>query len=135
MLIQIRKRSEEKECAVTPQEIYRQRRVFIQQCAAGAVGMASGLLSQAAEARLELGVPKPSQYSTDEEQTSQQAATHYNNFYELGTGKEDPSRNAALLKTEPWSVEVEGHCDNPGTYAIEDLVPMHKLEERIYRLR
>ena len=53
----------------------------------------------------------------------------YNNFYELGYKKEDPSRNAAALKTEPWTVEVEGYCENPGTYAVEDLVPMDQLEE------
>ena len=136
MLIQVRKNSDERESAVTDPEIYRQRRFFIQQCAAGAVGLAGGLLlAKEAEARLELGVPKPSRYSTDEEHTSKQSATHYNNFYELGTKKEDPSRNAEALITEPWSVEVEGHCDNPGTYAIEDLVPMNELEERIYRLR
>ena len=136
MLIRIPKRSDEKESAVTDPEIYRQRRVFMQQCAAGMAGLAGGLLvGGQAQAGLTLGTPRSSPYSTDEELTPMHAATHYNNFYELGYKKEDPSRNAAALITEPWTVEVEGYCENPGTYAVEDLVPMDQLEERIYRLR
>ncbi len=136
MLIQTPKRSDEKESAVTDPEIYRQRRIFMQQCAAGAAGLAGGLLAGGpVEAGLTIGAVKSSPYSTDEELTSLHAATHYNNFYELGYQKEDPSRNAAALITEPWTIAVEGHCDNPGTYAVEDLVPVDQLEERIYRLR
>ena len=136
MLIRVPRRSDERESAVTDSEIYRQRRVFMQQCAAGATGLAGSLLiGGQAYAEVNLGTPRSSPYSTDEEMTPVHAATHYNNFYELGYNKEDPSRNAAALKTEPWTVEVEGHCENPGTYAIEDLVPMDQLEERIYRLR
>ena len=136
MQIQVRQRSDEKESAVTDPEIYRQRRLFIQQCAVGAAGLAGGLLAgPSARASLEIGTPKASPYSTDEELTTLHAATHYNNFYELGSGKQDPSRNAASLKTEPWSVEVEGFCEKPGTYAVEDLVSLNDLEERIYRLR
>ncbi len=136
MLVRIARSSDEKESAVTPPEIYRQRRTFMQQCAIGAVGLAGGLsLSRPSPAALELGTPKSSRYSTDEEPTSMHAATHYNNFYELGTDKEDPHLHADALKTEPWSVAVDGHCEKPGTYAVEDLIDMSLLEERIYRLR
>ncbi len=132
MLIRVAQSSEEKEYAVTPPEIYQQRRTFIQQCAAGAVGLA---MLPAAQAKITLGPAQSSSYSTDEEHTELYAATHYNNFYELGYGKEDPYRNADALKTEPWAVAVEGHCEKPGTYAVEDLLAMGTLEERIYRLR
>jgi sulfoxide reductase catalytic subunit YedY len=61
--------------------------------------------------------------------------TTYNNFYELGTDKSDPQRYAAALKTDPWSITIEGECDKPGTYALEDILKPHDFEERIYRFR
>jgi sulfoxide reductase catalytic subunit YedY len=71
----------------------------------------------------------------DDELNTEEAITHYNNFYELGTGKEDPYRNADALITDPWTVTIEGECENPGDYAIDDILKPHDLEERIYRLR
>ena len=76
-----------------------------------------------------------SQYSTDEPLNSWSDVTTYNNYYEFGTGKEDPSRNAVNFNPRPWSVAVNGECDKPGNYSYEDLVSGHALEERIYRLR
>jgi sulfoxide reductase catalytic subunit YedY len=70
-----------------------------------------------------------------EELNTLEQITHYNNFYELGTGKEDPYRNAEALVTDPWSVEISGECENPGIYTLEDILRPHDLEERIYRLR
>lgn len=70
-----------------------------------------------------------------EKLTSYQDATSYNNFYEFGTGKDDPARNAHTLKTRPWTVEVEGLVNKPGRYGIEDLLKLSAQEERIYRLR
>ena len=133
MRIRIARRSEERESAVTPREIYRQRREFLRQAGAGLA--AGGLLPGPAAAAFALGTPAASPYSTDEALTDRHAATHYNNFYELGYDKDDPAANAHLLQTEPWSVAVDGHCENPGAWAVEDLVPMNRLEERIYRLR
>jgi sulfoxide reductase catalytic subunit YedY len=66
---------------------------------------------------------------------TEEQITHYNNFYELGTGKEDPYQNADALITDPWTVSIEGECENPGDYAIDDILKPHDLEERIYRLR
>ena len=71
----------------------------------------------------------------DDELNTEEQITHYNNFYELGTGKEDPYRNADTLITDPWTVSIEGECENPGDYAIDDILKPHDLEERIYRLR
>ena len=62
-------------------------------------------------------------------------ATHYNNFYEFGADKGDPAQNAGSLKTEPWTVVVDGEVGKPGRYALEDFVKPHQLQERIYRLR
>ena len=137
MLIRIARRSDEKESAVTSLELYRQRRQFLKQCAAGMTVVATGglLLPDTTRASLIPAAPKRSQSSTDEEWTEKRAATNYNNFYELGYGKTDPSRNAALLVTEPWSITVEGHCEAPGVYSVEDLIRSEEIEERIYRLR
>ena len=61
--------------------------------------------------------------------------TTYNNFYEFGTGKSDPSRNAGTLKTSPWSVQISGEAEKLGTFTLEDILKPHELEERVYRLR
>ena len=74
-------------------------------------------------------------YSTDEAPTSWEDITTYNNFYEFGTSKEDPYRNAQDFVTEPWSVRIEGECDKPGDYAFEDIIGPHTLEDRVYRHR
>jgi len=74
-------------------------------------------------------------FRTTEEITSQETATTYNNFYELGTDKGDPVRYANRLVTDPWSVVVDGECNKPGTFTLEDILKPHDVEERIYRLR
>ena len=61
--------------------------------------------------------------------------TTYNNFYEFGTGKEDPSKHAHALVTEPWTVKVDGLCNNPGDYALEDFITPSTIEDRVYRFR
>mgnify|MGYP002721523298 FL=1 len=112
---------------VTPHRIFLDRRKFM---AAGAAAVAlPGLVrAQTINAR-------PSPLSTDQTPNTFEEITNYNNFYEFGTGKEDPARNAGALTTDPWSVEVGGLVDRPGSYGVEDLAPDNALEERIYRLR
>jgi len=61
--------------------------------------------------------------------------TGYNNFYEFGTGKEDPARNAGALKTRPWTIKVEGEVARPGTFDVESLFKGLASEERVYRFR
>ncbi len=61
--------------------------------------------------------------------------THYNNFYELGVGKQTPAENAHYLKTRPWSVEISGECEKPGILDIEEILKLFPSEERIYRFR
>ena len=133
-MIKIPKRWEIPESEVTPEPIYRRRREFIK--GAGALGGAM-LLNPlvSAQASLRIDSYQPGVVTLDEELTSEEDAASYNNFYEFGTGKEDPKRNAQGFKTDDWSIEVSGHCEKPGTFDIESLVRPHSIEERIYRLR
>ena len=99
----------------------------------GAAGaLAATGFGTAASAKLNF-VKSP--YSTDEEVTSFDDATSYNNFYEFGTGKDDPARYAGKLTTDPWSVEIGGEVNNPGNYSLDDILDGITLEERIYRFR
>jgi sulfoxide reductase catalytic subunit YedY len=71
----------------------------------------------------------------DESLTPYEDVTGYNNFYEFGTGKEDPARYAHTLVTRPWTVEVDGEVARPAVYDLDDLLAPHTTEDRIYRLR
>jgi sulfoxide reductase catalytic subunit YedY len=74
-------------------------------------------------------------YGTTESLTPYKDVTTYNNFYEFGTDKADPAHNASSLKTRPWSVAVEGEVLKPRSFAIDELLKLAPLEERVYRLR
>jgi len=76
-----------------------------------------------------------SQYSTDEEPNGFEDISTYNNYYEFGTGKEDPSRNSGDFVPRPWTISVSGHAEKTGTFNLEDFVKPYQLEERIYRMR
>jgi len=128
---------------ITPEPVYRDRRRFIQTLAAGTL-LASSPAARAALFGGDDGPPpgtpdfpnaKESRFSSTEDPNSWEEVTTYNNFYEFGTGKEDPARHAGQLQTDPWSVAIEGEVGKPGTYALEDLLRPHTFEERIYRLR
>ncbi len=71
----------------------------------------------------------------DLEPNSWDDITSYNNFYEFGTGKDDPAKHAGKMTTTPWSIEIDGMVDRPGTYDIEDILSGVSIEERIYRFR
>ncbi|MGH9347448.1 MAG: protein-methionine-sulfoxide reductase catalytic subunit MsrP, partial [Vicinamibacterales bacterium] len=73
--------------------------------------------------------------STTEKLNDYDDITTYNNFYEFGTGKDEPHRNARNFKARPWKVAVEGHVAKPASYDVDELIKPHALEERIYRLR
>ncbi len=81
------------------------------------------------------GILMPWPFSTDEQRTSYQDVTTYNNFYEFGTDKSSPARLAHTLKTTPWSVAIEGEVNKPGVYHLEDILRPEALQERIYRHR
>ncbi len=78
---------------------------------------------------------RKSAYTVNEEMTPLKDITTYNNYYEFGTDKTDPSDNAHTLKTRPWTVAVEGEVKKPKVYDIEELLKLAPLEERIYRMR
>ena len=78
---------------------------------------------------------KKTEYKVDAEVTSKSDATSFNNFYEFGTGKNDPKNNSSMMKIKPWSVEIDGLVDKPGNYNLDDLLSGISLEERIYRFR
>jgi sulfoxide reductase catalytic subunit YedY len=121
---------------ITSETNYRNRRAFLRDSALGLGGAAllAGLPSGAEAKTAELEtVPWPG--STDEKPNSWEDVTTYNNFYEFGTGKEDPYRNAQDFVTKPWTVRVSGECDRPGDYDYEDIVGPHTLEDRVYRHR
>ena len=114
---------------VTPKADFVNRRALL----AGIGGAAmTGLGGAGAWAASEL--PK-SRYSTDETPNKLADITTYNNFYEFGYDKDDPSRNAHGLTTQPWSVKIDGLVDKPGDYAFDDILAGMTIEERIYRLR
>jgi len=79
--------------------------------------------------------PAPPAYRVDEKITRESDATGYNNFYEFGTDKKDPARNAHTLRTEPWSIIVDGEIGKPGRVPLETILASAPLEERIYRFR
>ncbi|MFP6654652.1 MAG: protein-methionine-sulfoxide reductase catalytic subunit MsrP [Myxococcota bacterium] len=79
--------------------------------------------------------PAPPKFRTDEKWTSEKDVTHYNNFYEFGTHKKDPSRHAHRLQTEPWSIVIDGEVGKPGRVPLETILASLPLEERIYRFR
>ena len=78
----------------------------------------------------ELSKITKSSLSTDEKKNSWDDITTYNNFYEFGTSKDDPSENAGTLKPRPWKVEIGGLCKKPASYDVDDLIKISQLEER-----
>ena len=127
---------------VTPRSVYINRRKFLQGISlAGATAVAGAkildLLSpaQIAYAGTKLNVSSKSPFSTTEPQTPYNDVTTYNNFYEFGTGKEDPAQNAKNFRTSPWTVSVEGEVKNPRKFTMDEILKLAPLEERIYRHR
>ncbi|MBU2641344.1 MAG: protein-methionine-sulfoxide reductase catalytic subunit MsrP [Gammaproteobacteria bacterium] len=119
---------------ITPPEIYRERRRFMQGMGALAAGATLGGASDA-QAGARLAGVRASAYRLDEAKTPYKDVTRYNNFYEFGTGKSDPAENAGSLNTRPWTVTVEGEVGKPGVYDIDTLLKLAPLEERVYRMR
>ncbi len=130
---------------ITAPQIYYSRRDLVQRMATGVAGAA--LASWASrEALAQTAVPgKNARLTGNKSQlagamvmdkpTEYQLAASYNNFYEFGTDKADPAKNAHTLKSSPWTVEVEGLVKKPARYALEDLLRLSAQEERVYRLR
>jgi len=140
MLIKIPKSWSLRESDATPESIYRERRTFMKGTAAAITGgIAGSLIGPEAFAAWTKGEMLPnvvkSKYTVDGPSTPYESVTEYNNFYEFGTGKDDPFDNAKDFVTKPWTIEIAGEIAKPGTYDVEDLLRPHQMEERIYRHR
>jgi sulfoxide reductase catalytic subunit YedY len=116
---------------VTPKQVYMNRRRFL---AAGSAAMgALAMPSWAADSRFANLQKSP--LSVGDKLTPREFVLGFNNYYEFGTGKNDPQKNAAKFQTQPWTVTVEGEVAKPKTYDIDAIMKLAPLEERIYRHR
>ena len=106
---------------ITEESQYWNRREFLKAAGLGAV--AAGVL------------PSLGRFASDEKLTPYEDVTGYNNYYEFGTGKDDPARNATRFRTRPWKVEVAGEVKRPAVYDLDELLKPFTPVERVYRLR
>lgn len=148
MQIKIKKASDLNESQVTDESVYLNRRQFMKGAAlsvtamTGASQVFAGLQSgntilPPQSLASAFSTIKETSYKVGEKEMIApfDVATSYNNFYEFGYGKSDPSQKSKQFKTSPWSITVEGEADNVGVFDLEDIIKQQQLEERIYRLR
>src|SRR5688500_15597027 len=115
---------------ITDEAIYLDRRRFIARAGIGLAAVGAGVKWS------EDSLPGRERGTQDDDKlTPYEDVTTYNNFYEFGTDKDEPAKNAHTLRPRPWSIAIEGHVKKPAVYAIEDFLKPHKLEERVYRMR
>ena len=121
---------------ITPREVYLQRREFI--AGAAALGLGAGLSAAFPWARAHaapLQAAKSPLSTSDEPPTPLKDIISYNNFYEFGTDKGDPQKNAHTLKARSWTVKIDGLAGKPADFDLDDLIKPAQLEERVYRMR
>ena len=109
---------------VTPEQVWLNRRQII--AAGGMAALSAGGLTGRAFAQTASAELEPNAWDD---------ITTYNNYYEFGTGKDDPARNAHTLTTQPWSIKIDGLVDSPGEYSFDQVMEGMTVEERIYRFR
>lgn len=130
----IRKPDDIRSSDITPEAVYLNRRAFM-----GTAGsLALGAIAMPAVAQAMACAPRDEQPVADDAQdkvTDYEDATTYNNYYEFGTDKDEPARNAKNFRTSPWTVQVDGLVKQPKTYAIEDLLKGLTVYDRTYRMR
>ena len=139
MLIKLRNHFDLKAFEITPKTVFHQRRRFLKAAVVAGGALIGAMAPVHARGINFAGVAKSkwseAALSEHDQITTYDIATEYNNFYEFGTDKGDPARYAGRLKTKPWTVNIDGLVENPGTYSFQDLVRPHQLEERVYRFR
>ena len=120
---------------ITPESLYLNRREWLAAAGLtiGAIAGAGALLPRGLSAQQPVGTPYGLQ--KDDKPTPWEDVTTYNNFYEFGTGKDDPAQMARGFKPRPWTVKVDGMVKKPGDFALEDFLKAGKVEDRIYRHR
>ncbi len=114
---------------ITPERLYLGRREFI-----AAAGLAAASLAVPAAARAVVSAAGR-RSAADDKLTPYEDVTTYNNYYEFGTGKDEPARNARGFQPRPWTVEVAGEVARPARYDLDDLLRHATVQERVYRLR
>ncbi len=114
---------------ITPESLFLRRREFI---AAAGAALASAALPRIARAN---PVPYPLSPGQSDKLTSYEDITTYNNYYEFGTDKSDPSHNSGGFHPRPWSVEISGEVAKPASYDLDDILRRFPSQERVYRLR
>ncbi len=136
IIIKSSRASDIKSSEITPESDYLNRREFIKKSSLllGAAWAGRVAMPVAASTKDFSSIIK-SPYSTDVPPNSFKEITSYNNFYEFGTSKKDPARNAGDFQTDPWSITIEGECKKQGRFDLDDLIKPFALEERIYRFR
>lgn len=127
-------KSDLKYSAITPEASYLDRRALLGGLAGGAA-LSSGLLGATPALAQDAPDFEIKGFDTTEAPNTFEEITSYNNFYEFGTGKEDPAENAHTLTTDPWAVEIDGLVDRPGSYDLADILSKVDIDERIYRFR
>jgi methionine sulfoxide reductase catalytic subunit len=128
---------------VTPKTLYMGRRNFLLGLAATSVAVAGykrlpGLFAPKATGSVPVplsGLVQSKYTTTGEKVTPGNYVTTYNNYYEFGVEKDDPSKNAKNFVTSPWSVSIEGEVAKPQKLSMDDILKLAPLEERIYRHR
>ena len=122
---------------ITDERLYLRRREFMKVAAVPAVAAIAGLSPTLVLAAGQDQIPnvRKGVVTTDEALTPWEDVTTYNNFYEFGTDKTDPARNARNFRPKPWTVKIDGLVNKPGDYNLDDLIKPQVLEERVYRLR
>ncbi len=151
----IKRPSDIKPSEITPESMFRRRREILKAALAAGLLPCANAWGQAIGGWLPDLVPlaegaprrrafpengqlrnlQPWPHDVESEPTALEDITGYNNYYEFGTGKTDPAKNAHTLRPHPWTVTVEGEAEHTGTFALEDLLEGHTLEDRLYRFR
>jgi sulfoxide reductase catalytic subunit YedY len=116
---------------ITDQRNYLNRRRFLGAAGVTLASVSAGLALPRAASAL-FGSPAE---QGEDELTPKKSVTSYNNFYEFGTGKDDPAKRSHTLRTRPWTVRVDGEVHAPRTFDIDEILRSFPAEERIYRLR
>ncbi len=119
---------------ITPRAVYLRRREFMGLVAGAGAALGLGPAHAEAPATVPLKTV-PSGYKVDEPLTSRDDVTTYNNFYEFGSGKADPSKNSGKFKPRPWTITVDGLVGKPQTLDVDKLIAEMPIEERVYRMR
>lgn len=130
----IRKPTDLRYSDVTPKHVYLNRRRFVGATAAAAVAAISAREAEAATTKLTFTKSKLSAL-TDERLSPVKDITSYNNYYEFGTGKDEPVVRAKDFKTNPWTLKIEGAVNKPKTLDYDGIMKIAPLEERIFRHR